>query len=167
MSPLRLIRVPLLFRSPRTLRRLVNLAGRGRSIARIFRLCLCCRATTCHDGSRSLSPRQTQGLLTLTPEDIKARINRNRSVSPSSLEKPRDESQMDEVMPALNSKFYLSSLFFSFLFLLLVMRTGTDVSSTGDNDFLPFLHPSSTNALPSQTYRLFFLCRPNQPHHVP
>ena len=48
------------------------------------------------DVSRSLSPRQTQGLLTLTPEDIKARINGNRSVSPSSLEKPRDESQMDE-----------------------------------------------------------------------
>ena len=111
--------------------------------------------------------RHTQGLLTLTPEDIKARINGNRSVSPSSLEKPRDESQMDEVMPALNSKFSLSSLLFPVLFLLLVMRTGTGPSSTGDNDFLPVLHPSSTSALPSKTYRLFFLCRPNQPHLVP
>ena len=33
------------------------------------------------DGSDCRSPRQTQGLLTLTPEDIKARINGNRSVS--------------------------------------------------------------------------------------
>jgi hypothetical protein len=44
------------------------------------------------DGSGSLSPRQTQGPLTLTPEDVRARINGSRSVSPSSFEKPRDES---------------------------------------------------------------------------
>ena len=57
------------------------------------------------DGSGSLSPRQMQGPLALTPEDIKARINGNRPVSPSSFVNPRDESQMDEVMPALSSKF--------------------------------------------------------------
>ena len=50
-------------------------------------------------------PRQTQGPLALTPEDIKARINGNRPVSPSSLAKLRDENQMDEVLPALSSKF--------------------------------------------------------------
>ena len=33
------------------------------------------------DGSGSLSPRETQGPLTLTPEDIRARINGNRPVS--------------------------------------------------------------------------------------
>ena len=64
------------------------------------------------DGSGSLSPRQTQGPLALTPEDIKARINGSRPGPPSSLAKPRDEGQMDEVMPALSSKF-------SFIFPLL------------------------------------------------
>ena len=65
------------------------------------------------DGSGSLSPRQTQGPSTLTPENNKARIKENRLVSPSSLERPRDESQMDEVMPLLSSKF-------SFVFPLLL-----------------------------------------------
>ncbi|EDR02439.1 uncharacterized protein LACBIDRAFT_295409 [Laccaria bicolor S238N-H82] len=81
------------------------------------------------DGSGSLSPRQTQGPLTLTPEDIRARINGGRSVSPSSAEQPRDENQMDEVMPALS-----------------MMRTGAD-SSTGDDDFL-----FSTPAAPTPSH---------------
>ena len=77
----------------------------------------------------------------LTPEDITAIINRSRSVSPCSLERDRDESQMgmDEVMPALSSKFLLSSLLsvsYSFPFILLVMRTGTGPASTGDDDFV-------------------------------
>ena len=46
----------------------------------------------------------------------------------------RDESQMDEVMPSLSSKFSfcLPSPFLSHFFLL-VLRTGTDPSSTGDD----------------------------------
>ena len=120
------------------------------------------------DGSGSLSPRQTQGPLTLTPEDIRARINGNRSVSPSSLEKPRDESQMDEVMPALSSKF---SLYCppSFPFLFLPFFPSSDAyrhRPLHRRRRLPVLHPSRTNALPSQTYRLFFLCRPYEPRHV-
>ena len=38
------------------------------------------------DGSGSLSPRETQGPLTLTPEDIRAMINGNRSVPPFELD---------------------------------------------------------------------------------
>ncbi|KAF8797802.1 hypothetical protein BYT27DRAFT_7265367 [Phlegmacium glaucopus] len=55
--------------------------------------------------SGSLSPRQSQGPLTLTPDDIRARIatsKRTRSTTPNSMSSSGNE--MDEVMPALRSK---------------------------------------------------------------
>ena len=59
----------------------------------------------------------------LSSEDNRARINGSRLVSPSSLEKHRDGGQMemDEVIPALSSKFFFvcfPSPSFHFLFLL-------------------------------------------------
>ena len=80
----------------------------------------------------------------LSSENNRVRINGSRLVSPSLLEKHRDESQMemDEVIPALSSKFFLFvfpfllSISYSFPFILLVMHTGTDLSSTGDDDFM-------------------------------
>ena len=100
--------------------------------------------------SLALPPRPTQGSLTLTPENVRARINRSRSVSPSSLEKPRDESQMDKVMPALSSKLsYLS--FFPFLLLPFLPSSHAHrhrpLLYRGRR--LPVLRPSSANALPS------------------
>jgi hypothetical protein len=61
----------------------------------------------------SLSPRQSQGPLTLTPDDIRARIaanKRSRSVSPQDISK----NDIDEVMPALRSKCFMFNTFFSF-----------------------------------------------------
>ena len=168
LSLLQLICAPLVFRLPRTLGRLVSPYD-GVS-AFILPVPAWPSDDVSDDGSGSLSPRQTQGPLTLTPENIKARINGNRLVSPSSLERPGDESQMDEVMPLLNSKFFLSSLsFFPFLFLPYLSSSDAhrDRSLLQRGRRLPVLRPSSTNALPSQTYRLFFLYGPNQPRHVP
>ena len=59
--------------------------------------------------SGSLSPRQSQGPLTLTPDDIRARIAANkhsRSDTSSS-----NMNEMDEVMPALRSKWSEKSPF--------------------------------------------------------
>ena len=168
VSLLQLICAPLVFRFPRTLGRLVN-PYEGVS-AFLPPVPAWPSDDVLDDGSGSLSPRQTQGPLTLTPENIKARINGNRLVSPSSLERPRDESQMDEVMPLLSVSFLLSSLSF-FLFLLLPYRPSSDAHRDRPllhrGRLLSVLCPSSTNALPSQAYRLFFLCGPNQPRHVP
>lgn len=51
--------------------------------------------------SGSLSPRQSRGPLTLTPDDIRARIASQKR-SPSTT--PSETSEIDEVMPALRSK---------------------------------------------------------------
>ena len=110
MSPLRLIRVPLVSRSPGESHK--TRAFHSTYLPPVLALP---SDDVSDDGSGSLSPRQTQGPLTLTPEDIRARINGNRSVAPSSLEKPRDESQMDEVMPTLSSKFFFVFPLLSFL----------------------------------------------------
>ena len=63
--------------------------------------------TTAADDSDtgSLSPRQSQGPLNLTPEDIRARIasnKRSRSITPN--EMSNSGNDIDEVMPALRSK---------------------------------------------------------------
>ena len=53
----------------------------------------------------SLSPRQSQGPLTLTPDDIRVRIaanKRSRSITPN--EMSNSGNDIDEVMPALRSK---------------------------------------------------------------
>ena len=54
----------------------------------------------------SLSPRQSQGPMSLTPDDIRARISvnkRSRSITPSEITSTAND--IDEVMPALRSKF--------------------------------------------------------------
>lgn len=66
---------------------------------------------TSDDGSSAedgaLSPRQTQGPLTLTPEDIRARIvagSRTRSASnASSAAQKKKSDEIDDVLPALSS----------------------------------------------------------------
>ena len=66
--------------------------------------------------SGSLSPRQSQGPLTLTPDDIRARIsanNRSRSVTPNGMSNSGND--IDEVMPALRSKFGSCEMGFSFI----------------------------------------------------
>ena len=60
--------------------------------------------------SGSLSPRQSQGPLTLTPDDIQARIatsKRAPSTTPNIMSNSAND--MDEVMPALRSKLAHSS----------------------------------------------------------
>jgi hypothetical protein len=55
----------------------------------------------------SLSPRQSQGPLALTPDDIRTRIAANkqpRSITPSEMSS-NSGNDIDEVMPALRSKF--------------------------------------------------------------
>ena len=68
----------------------------------------------------SLSPRQSKGPLTLTPDDIRARIaanKRSRSISPSEISNSGND--IDEVMPALRSELshvkYLIILLIPFL----------------------------------------------------
>ena len=168
LSLLQLICAPLVSRSPRTLGRLVNPYEGVRAF--VPPVPVWPSDDVSDDGSGSLSPRQTQGPLTLTPENNKARIKENRLVSPSSLERPGDESQMDEVMPLLSVNFLLSSIsFFPFSFLPYLPSSDAhrDRPLLHRGRRLPVLCPSSTNPLPSQTYRLFFLYGPNQPRHVP
>ena len=53
----------------------------------------------------SLSPRQSQGPMTLTPDDIRARIAANkRSRSVTTIDVSNSGDDIDEVMPALRSK---------------------------------------------------------------
>jgi len=56
-------------------------------------------------GSPTLSPRQTQGPLTLTPEDIRARMEGR--------EEENMRQEMDEVLPALSSTFRILQLIIS------------------------------------------------------
>lgn len=58
--------------------------------------------------SGSLSPRQSQGPLNLTPDDIRARIavnTRSRSITPNEFSNPKND--IDEVLPALRSKCFI------------------------------------------------------------
>ena len=62
----------------------------------------------------SLSPRQSQGPLTLTPDDIRAKIAANkRSRSIATSEMSNSGNDIDEVMPALRSKFDSCSIIVS------------------------------------------------------
>lgn len=65
----------------------------------------------------SLSPRQSQGPLALTPDDIRVRIaanKRSRSITPN--EMPNSGNDIDEVMPALRSKLvHVKYIFLSLL----------------------------------------------------
>ena len=79
------------------------------------------------DGSDSglISPRQSQGPLTLTPDAIRVRMVHHNASSSSG-------NEMDEVLPALRSK---SSIKISLSFnspLMLVMRSGSDPLSPDD-----------------------------------
>ena len=61
----------------------------------------------------SLSPRQSQGPLTLTPDDIRNRIAANkRSPSITPNEMSNSGNDIDEVMPALRSKSGLCRIYF-------------------------------------------------------
>ena len=55
------------------------------------------------DTSASFSPRQTQGAMTLTPEDIRSRITAGKTKNGS-----QDKSEFAEFMPALSSKSVVS-----------------------------------------------------------
>ena len=73
-----------------------------------------------------MSPTQTAGPLTLSPEDIRARF---------SGQKHNGSTSVDEVMPALSSTFSSISLQRGLtLNTFTVMRTGGEGSSTGDDD---------------------------------
>ena len=63
----------------------------------------------------SLSPRQSQGPLTLTPDDIRAKIAANkRSQSVTQSEMSNSGNDIDEVLPALRSKSVHVNYFFPF-----------------------------------------------------
>jgi len=82
-------------------------------------------------GSDEMSPTQTLGAFSLTPEDIKARM----SGEPS-----EGRPSMDEVWPSLTSGLSPDSIAGAsnrFLFSLLVMRTGMDDTGVGDEYLIP------------------------------
>lgn len=60
--------------------------------------------------SPAMSPTQTAGPLTLTPEDIRARISGGhaRAAAAETERERQSESEMDEVMPALSSKWFFT-----------------------------------------------------------
>jgi hypothetical protein len=76
--------------------------------------------------SGELSPTQTQGPFTLTPEDIRARINGSEGA-------PRPS--VDEMMPALSSEYPLSFLYSATILIriLSVMRQGGDGQFANEN----------------------------------
>ncbi|KAH9475110.1 hypothetical protein JR316_0012221 [Psilocybe cubensis] len=81
------------------------------------------------EGDGSFSPRQTQGALTLTPEDIRSRIAAGRARAASNAAQQHEEkSNLDELMPALS-----------------MMRTGNDPSAP---DTLLFSSPAPVSPPP-------------------
>jgi hypothetical protein len=60
------------------------------------------------DNSGSFSPRQTQGALTLTPEEIRSRVT-SPAKTTSSKGVTQEKSDLSDFLPALSSKFLLSA----------------------------------------------------------
>ena len=98
------------------------------------------------DTSASFSPRQTQGAMTLTPEDIRSRITAGKTKNGS-----QDKSEFAEFMPALSSKSTFSVVSpCIFLFTRpTVMRTGSGDPSEPDDFLLSAAAAAPTPPIPA------------------